>query len=134
MLALAQLHWKMRSDKNRHVAGASFCSTGRKRSWSAALTYHGAMSFDQIAIALLGALAAWLSQARGESSRKWAPVFGMLGQPFWFYASWQAGQWGIFAVSIVYACAWSRGLWVYWISPRRAGGSGLIQLVPGWKR
>lgn len=101
---------------------------------AAGLTYHVPMSFDQIAIALLGALAAWLSQARGESSRKWARVFGMLGQPFWFYASWQAGQWGIFAVSIVYACAWSRGLWVYWISPRRAGGSGLIQLVPGWKR
>jgi hypothetical protein len=91
------------------------------------------MSFDQIAIALLGALAAWLSQARGESSRKWAPVFGMLGQPFWFYASWHAEQWGIFAVSIIYAGAWARGLWVYWISPRREHGTGFIQLVPGRK-
>ncbi|WP_373785430.1 hypothetical protein [Delftia acidovorans] len=92
------------------------------------------MSFDQIAIALLGTLAAWLSQARGEGSRKWALVFGIVGQPFWFYASWQTEQWGIFAVSIIYAGAWARGLWVYWISPRRAAGSGLIQLVLGWKR
>jgi len=42
------------------------------------------MTLDQIAIALLGSLAAWLSQARGKSWRKWAPMFGMLGQPFWF--------------------------------------------------
>ena len=39
-----------------------------------------------------------------------ACIFGLLGQPFWFYASWQAGQWGIFAVSIVYMAAWLRGL------------------------
>jgi len=88
------------------------------------------MTFDQIAIALLGSLAAWLSQARGKSWRKWAPVFGMLGQPFWFYASWQTEQWGIFAVSIIYAGAWARGLWVYWISPRREHGTEPIQLVP----
>jgi len=111
-------------------ASAAMCS-GEGR--AAGLTYHAAMSFDQIAIALLGALAAWLSQVRGESSRKWAPVFGMLGQPFWFYASWQAEQWGIFAVSIIYACAWARGLCVYWISPRRARGTESIQLVPARK-
>ena len=91
------------------------------------------MTFDQIAIALLGSLAAWLFQARGKSWRKWAPVFGMLGQPFWFYASWQAEQWGVFAMSIIYACAWLRGLWVHWIWPRRAHGTGSIQLVPGRK-
>ena len=48
-------------------------------------------------------------------------------------ASWQAEQWGIFVVSIIYADAWARGLWVYWISPRRERGTGSIQLVPGRK-
>jgi len=86
------------------------------------------MQFDQIAIAVLGALAAWLSQAR-----RWAPVFGMLGQPFWFYASWKAEQWGIFAVSVLYALAWMKGLWVYWISPRPSGVD-TIQLSPDSKR
>ncbi len=37
---------------------------------------------DQLAIALLGAAAAWLSQARAEAARRWACTFGMVGQPF----------------------------------------------------
>ncbi len=57
----------------------------------------------------------------------------MLGQPFWFYAAWQAGQWGIFAVSITYALAWLKGLWNYWIAPRPEGVS-TIELLVGGKR
>jgi hypothetical protein len=34
----------------------------------------------------------------------------MLGQPFWSYASRKAEQWGIFAVSVLYALAWMKGL------------------------
>ncbi|MGJ7542463.1 hypothetical protein [Variovorax sp. LT1R16] len=45
------------------------------------------MSLDQIAIPILGALAAWGSQERRESWRRWACIFGIVGQPFWFYAS-----------------------------------------------
>jgi hypothetical protein len=41
----------------------------------------------------------------------------MLGQPCWFYASWKAEQWGIFAVSVLYALAWMKGLWIHWIRP-----------------
>lgn len=92
------------------------------------------MGLDQIAIALLGATAAWLSQTRSTGLRRWACIFGLLGQPFWFYASWQAGQWGIFALSIVYLGAWLNGLKVYWLAPRRdAPDSGLstIQFTPG---
>ena len=95
------------------------------------------MYIDQIAIALLGASAAWLSQARTESFRRWACIFGMLGQPFWFYASWQADQWGIFAVSVMYALAWMKGLWAYWIRPIRqkpVAGLGTFQFVPETKK
>ena len=92
------------------------------------------MGIDQIAIALLGAAAAWLSQGRSPLSRRWACVFGLLGQPFWFYASWHTQQWGIFAVSVIYLCAWLRGLWLYWLAPRgevSGPGLGTIQLTPG---
>lgn len=92
------------------------------------------MGIDQIAIALLGAAAAWLSQARTHALRRWACVFGMLGQPFWFYAAWTAGQWGIFAVCFIYMGAWMRGCWVYWLAPQRAAadsGLGTIQITPG---
>ena len=72
---------------------------------------------------MLGAAAAWLSQARSESFRRWACIFGMLGQPFWFYASWKAEQWGIFAVSVLYALAWMKGLWIHWIRPTSCGAT-----------
>ena len=39
------------------------------------------MTWDQITIALFGALAAWLSQTRTDRLRRWACIFGMLGQP-----------------------------------------------------
>ncbi|CAM3954699.1 Nicotinamide riboside transporter PnuC [Paracidovorax anthurii] len=96
------------------------------------------MSFDQIAIALFGALAVWLSQARAARWRRWACVFGLLGQPFWFWASWRTGQWGVFAVSGLYALAWLRGVWVHWLAPRAAlevsPAVGTIQLAPGPRR
>ncbi|QIL83897.1 hypothetical protein G7047_14350 [Diaphorobacter sp. HDW4A] len=85
----------------------------------------------------LGDVYLWLSQARAESARRWACVFGMLGQPFWFYAAWQADQWGIFVVCVLYALAWMKGLWVYWIKPRRSrAGSrvGTIQFAPEIKK
>ena len=50
-------------------------------------------------------------------ARRWAPVFGILAQPFWFYATWQAEQWGIFALSFLYAASWIRGLWTQWVRP-----------------
>ncbi len=48
------------------------------------------MKIDQIAIPILGALAAWCSQERRESWRRWTCIFGIVGQPFWFWASWKA--------------------------------------------
>lgn len=70
---------------------------------------------DQIAIALTGATAVWLSQDRRPSWQKWACIFGLCGQPFWFYATWSAEQWGIFAVCIIYTLAWLKGLKNYWL-------------------
>ncbi len=37
-------------------------------------------------------------------------VFGLIGQPFWIYTSFQAAQWGIFIVSLWYTANHIRGL------------------------
>ena len=90
------------------------------------------MPIDQIAIPILGALAAWLSQERRPRLQRWACIFGLIGQPFWFWASWKAEQWGIFAVSVLYGCAWLRGLWVFWIRPQQDdAGVRVVSLPPG---
>jgi hypothetical protein len=73
----------------------------------------------QIGIALTGAVAVFLTQSRRFERRRWACIVGLIGQPFWFFAAIEAGQWGVFAVSVLYLLGWLRGLWTYWLSPER---------------
>ena len=70
---------------------------------------------EQIAIALTGAVAIWLSQDSSDGKRKYACIFGLIGQPFWFYSAWSAGQWGVFVLSIFYTWAWFKGLRLHWL-------------------
>jgi hypothetical protein len=69
----------------------------------------------QIAIAVIGVLAAWINQDPTERTRRWACVIGIVGQPFWFYTAWQANQWGVLAVTAGYTLAFMRGIKVYWL-------------------
>ena len=71
---------------------------------------------DQAVIIVAGMASIWLSQSPLVSSRRWAPVIGILAQPFWLWAAVKAGQWGIAALSIVYAFGWARGIRTYWIT------------------
>lgn len=65
----------------------------------------------QAGIVLCSATAAWLVNQRSARLRGWAAVVGLCGQPLWFWAAWQAQQWGILALSGWYTLAWARGLW-----------------------
>lgn len=69
---------------------------------------------EQIGIMICGLTAVFLSQDSRESWRRWACIFGLCGQPFWFYATYKAGQWGILAMCFLYAYSWSRGIKTYW--------------------
>lgn len=73
------------------------------------------MSIDQIMIALTGVIAIWLSQDKSHDFRKYACLFGLVGQPFWFYSSFQAEQWGIFILCFGYTYAWWKGFKVNWL-------------------
>jgi hypothetical protein len=69
----------------------------------------------QILIALTGVVAIWLTQSPNPRHRRWACVFGLIGQPFWFWAAWSASQWGIFTLCFFYAFAWLRGIKTNWL-------------------
>lgn len=69
---------------------------------------------EQVAIAVLGATAIWLTQDKRESWRRYACLFGLAGQPFWMYATYTAGQWGIFALTMIYTAAWFKGFRSHW--------------------
>lgn len=71
---------------------------------------------DQIALALTGFIAIWLTQDKDESRRKYACLFGLAGQPFWFYSAYTTEQWGIFILCFAYTWAWIKGLKTHWIN------------------
>jgi hypothetical protein len=68
---------------------------------------------EQAAIATLGVAACWLSQSPKERERAQAPWFGLASQPFWLYATIQADQWGMAALSLIYTVGWIRGIRTY---------------------
>ena len=69
---------------------------------------------EQIIIAISGVSAIWLSQDADQNHRKYAPIIGLIGQPFWFYSSYMSEQWGIFVLSFFFTAAWYRGYRTYW--------------------
>jgi len=70
---------------------------------------------EQVGLAFTGATAIWLSQSDNPNHRKHACLFGMAGQPFWFYTTYINEQWGIFMLSFIYAWSWYRGFKLYWM-------------------
>ena len=69
----------------------------------------------QMVIVVTGPLAVWITQQKNESLKKYACLFGMAAQPFWLYATFTAGQWGIFIVSFVYTYSWWLGIRQHWL-------------------
>lgn len=69
----------------------------------------------QLGIALLGVTAIWLSQSADQQRRKFACLFGLAGQPFWFWSAISAEQWGIFVLCCFYTVAWARGVKTNWL-------------------
>ncbi len=70
----------------------------------------------QIMIALFGVAAIWLSQDSRVEYRKYSSICGLISQPFWFYSTFMAEQWGIFALCFVYTAAWVKGFKLHWIT------------------
>ena len=70
---------------------------------------------EQLLIAITGVTAIWLTQQSNEAWKKYACLFGLAGQPFWFYSAYVAEQWGIFALCFFYTYSWALGIKNNWI-------------------
>lgn len=73
---------------------------------------------EQTIIALTELLAIFMLQSESYQKRKYAPLFGLLGQPFWFYASYIANQWGAFILCFFFTIAWLKMIKTYWFNKR----------------
>lgn len=68
----------------------------------------------QLALAFFGLSALWMATGRNERARRWAPLVGLCGQPFWIVFAVQASAWGLLALSLAYSAVYVRGAWVQW--------------------
>lgn len=73
---------------------------------------------EQIAIAFTGVIAIWLTQQKNEKWKKFACLFGIIGQPFWFYSAYTNEQWGIFILCIFYTYSWLLGIKNNWFTKK----------------
>lgn len=71
----------------------------------------------QVGIALTGVTAIFLTQTKSAELQRFACLFGLAGQPFWIWSAISAEQWGILALTSLYAFAWAQGVWLHWLRP-----------------
>lgn len=69
----------------------------------------------QIIIAFTGMIAIWLTQQDNDDWKKYACLFGIVGQPFWFYSAYTSEQWGILVLTFFYTYSWYIGINNNWI-------------------
>lgn len=72
---------------------------------------------SQVGIVLFGLVAVYLTQDKREERRKWACIFGLLSQPFWFISAASNNQPGVLFISFVYALIWLKGFYTNWVVP-----------------
>ena len=74
---------------------------------------------SQFFIALFGLTAMAFALGHNVTRRRWAPILGLCAQPFWFYATWQAQQLGIFVLCIAYTMVYINGIRLHWFQGSR---------------
>jgi hypothetical protein len=74
----------------------------------------------QTMIVITGVIAIFMTQSKNVNVQKYACIFGLIGQPFWIWASLESEQWGMLTVSVLYTIAWFQGFYNYWIEEKNA--------------
>lgn len=70
----------------------------------------------QIALAFFGLSALWMAMGKSARAKKWAPLVGLCGQPFWIAFAVQTSAWGLLALSLAYSVVYVRGACIQWRS------------------
>lgn len=67
----------------------------------------------QVLLVLFGVSAVYLTQSSNPKLSRFAPIVGMLGQPFWFIAAYP--QPGMLIVVTLYTYCWGLGIYNQWL-------------------
>lgn len=69
---------------------------------------------NQLLIAMFGLTSITFAMGNNPRLRKWAPIIGLAGQPFWFMATIPTQQYGMVALCVAYTLVYIRGIWMQW--------------------
>lgn len=69
---------------------------------------------NQLFMAAFGLTSLWCAMGNNANLRKFAPVIGLAGQPFWAWFAWQSQAWGLGLLVLAYTLVYIRGAWVQW--------------------
>lgn len=69
----------------------------------------------QLGIGLPGLTAIYFTQQPRAHLRRYACLFGLASQPFWFLTTIPNGQWGVVALNVVYTWLWGRSVYRLWV-------------------
>lgn len=70
--------------------------------------------FEQLFIAVFGLTALHLGLGVESRLRRWAPLIGLCGQPFWVVHAWKSGGWGIAILVAAYTVVYANAALVQW--------------------
>lgn len=69
---------------------------------------------NQILLAAFGLTALWLSMGDNPVGRKFAPLIGLGGQPFWFSHALEKESYGVLVLACAYSAVYVHGAWRHW--------------------
>jgi len=72
--------------------------------------------FIQLMVFGTGAIAIYLTQQSNPEWQRYAPIVGLIGEPFWFYDSYTNQSWGILGLTTAYTVIWCIGLKNHWFT------------------
>ncbi len=72
----------------------------------------------QALLAIFGVVYVLMAGGHNPTTRKWAPIVGLAGQPFWAMFAWSAGAWGLGITVSMFTAAYLASAWQQW-RPRR---------------
>lgn len=68
----------------------------------------------QLALAVFGLAALAMAMGQRPALQKWAPIVGLLGQPFWFWFAMRSSAWGLLVLAVAFTATYAFGAWVQW--------------------
>lgn len=65
---------------------------------------------NQLFLALFGLSSVAFAMGSSPIRRRWAPMIGLLGQPFWAHFAYQSGGWGMGVLVAAYTVVYIRAI------------------------